>query len=79
MHSRVNRFVISASLTRLPPSVCVCRRGGDLGAVRVRGHLGEPDHLPHRPARAVHGFGRRGHQRVERRRAYAAAARVRRR
>lgn len=75
--NRAQSSLLPPYLTRMPSSVC--RRGGDLRAVRVLRHLREPDHLPHWPARAVHGVSSRSHQRVERRRAHAAAARRRRR
>lgn len=73
---------LSLSLSRTNPRAVAVgrhRRRGDLGAVRLRRHLREPDHLPDRPAGAVHGVRRRRHQRVERSCAAAPAARRRRR
>lgn len=54
-------------------------RGGGGGAVRLLRHLVQPDQLPDRPARADHGGGRRGGERVVGRRVHAAAPRRRRR
>jgi solute carrier family 15 (peptide/histidine transporter), member 3/4 len=53
------RDIAPPSLTGASP--LMCRRGGDLGAVRFRRHRGEPDNVPDRPARAAHGVGSCGH------------------
>jgi hypothetical protein len=66
------RDIAPPSLTGASP--LMCRRGGDLGAVRFRRHRGEPDNVPDRPARAAHGVGSCGHQCLERCRPHAAAS-----